>query len=155
MLKKQKRKTLPKMLRSALEINCKSPVRTFLAVLRNPLWSSSAANCSPVATNDVRDKEQQLLDTWLCESIFFQSMPTELWPGCNTKYNFCMSTFLGNLSSGSCWVEAICSFLGFVRGALRRERQRAGSPSLCHAGLIQGCSELLFPALCWSFTLLP
>lgn len=46
----KKEKTLPKMLCSALEINCKSPVRTLLAILRNPLWSSSAANCSPIAT---------------------------------------------------------------------------------------------------------
>lgn len=32
-----------------------------------------------------------------------------------------MSTFLGSLSPGSCWVKAICSFLGFVHC---RERGR-------------------------------
>lgn len=37
MLKSKKEKPYQKMLHSALEINCKSPVRTFLAILRNPL----------------------------------------------------------------------------------------------------------------------
>lgn len=83
------------MLCSALEINCKSPVRTFLAILRNPLWSSSAANCSPFATHDVPDKEQQLLDTWLCESIFFKARPQSCGQAVTLNIPFVRAHFWG------------------------------------------------------------
>lgn len=93
------------MLRSALEINCKSPVRTLLAILRNPLWSSSAVNCSPVATNDVRDKEQQLLDTWLCESIFFKACPQSCGQAVTLNRTFVWAHFWG--------IWALCILLGW------------------------------------------
>lgn len=83
------------MLRSALEIYCKSPVRTFLAILRNPLWYSSAANCSPVTTNDVQDKEQQLLDTWLCESVFFKACPQSCGQAVTLNIPFVWAHFWG------------------------------------------------------------
>lgn len=72
------------MLHSALEINCKSPVRTFLAILRTPLWSSSAANCSPFATQWC-PRHKQLPATWLCESIFFKARPQSCGQAVNTN----------------------------------------------------------------------
>lgn len=147
------------MLHSALEINCNSPVRTFLAVLRNPLWSSSAANCSPVATNDVRDKEQQLLDTWLCESIFFKACPQSCGQAATLNITFVWAHFWGIWALGLAGLKQFvlsldlcmehcgergreqalphCVTLGSSRAALSFCSQLCAGASLCFLSTFQ------------------
>ena len=80
-------------------------------------------NVLPLPLSDVRDKEKQLLDTWLCESILFQGMSTELWAGSEHYEYLLYELFLGNRSSGCPRVKAVHSFLGFVLEALQREAE--------------------------------
>lgn len=147
------------MLRSALEMNCKSPVRTFLAILRNPLWYSSAANCSPVATNDVQDKEQQLLDTWLCESIFFKACPQSCGQAVTLNISFVWAHFWGIWALGLAGLKQFvlsldlcmehcgerggeqalphCVTLGSSRAALSFSSQPCAGASLCFLSAFQ------------------
>lgn len=147
------------MLLSALENNCKSPVRTFLVILRNPLWSSSAANCSPIATNDVRDKEQQLLDTWLCESVFFKACPQSCGQAVTLNIPFVWAHFWGIGALGLAGLKQFvpsldlrvehcgergreqalphCVTLGSSRAALSFCSQLCAAASLCFLSALQ------------------